>query len=124
MPTPTEPTFPDPTEPNPLGPPEVPKSTGGGRHAASVAPDGAGNEDDERFVRGAGTDADLSVLARDAAHPFDQTNGIIDRLEGDADDPERVESRLGNENVFERALAEENGDDFQRTEELTEDERP
>ncbi|WP_022901158.1 hypothetical protein [Humibacter albus] len=38
--------------------------------------------------------AGLGSLAEDAAHPFDQTNGIIDGLEGDADDPEVVEERL------------------------------
>jgi len=39
----------------------------------------------------------LSALAKDAAHPFDQTNGIVEGLEGDADDPEQVEERLDDE---------------------------
>ncbi|MEP6843810.1 MAG: hypothetical protein ABJA11_09825 [Pseudolysinimonas sp.] len=26
--------------------------------------------------------------AEDVSHPFDQTNGLVDGLEGDADDPE------------------------------------
>lgn len=42
---------------------------------------------------------DLSVLAADAAHPFDQTNGIIDGLEGDADDPEQFDERVGNDHA-------------------------
>ena len=36
----------------------------------------------------------LGDLADDAAHPFDQTNGLIDGLEGDADEPEKFEERV------------------------------
>jgi hypothetical protein len=75
-------------------------------------------------VHGTGSDADLSVLAQDVAHPFDQTNGIIDRLEGDADDPERVEERLDGDKGFEHALQDERGSDFSREEELREDQEP
>jgi len=39
----------------------------------------------------------LSALAKDAAHPFDQTNGIVEGLEGDADDPEQVDERLNDD---------------------------
>ncbi|MHA7985248.1 hypothetical protein ACX9R5_05505 [Rathayibacter sp. CAU 1779] len=112
VPTPEEPTIPTPTEPSfPTAPtpPETP--AGPGAPGAPGAPDGpqpvasadrTATDDsagDERFVRGAGSDADLSVLAADVAHPFDQTNGIIDGLEGDADDPERVEERLGDGDI-------------------------
>ncbi|NNC12141.1 hypothetical protein HII28_09665 [Planctomonas sp. JC2975] len=107
VPTPEEPTFPTPAEPTiPTGPtpPETPPVPGA--PSAPVTPDGpqpvasaesadaGGRGGDERFARGAGSEADLSVLAADVAHPFDQTNGIIDGLEGDADDPDRVEERL------------------------------
>ncbi|KQV05154.1 hypothetical protein [Leifsonia sp. Root112D2] len=34
-------------------------------------------------------DKNLGALADDVAHPFDQTNGIVEGLEGDADDPEK-----------------------------------
>jgi hypothetical protein len=37
----------------------------------------------------------LSDLA-DAGHIFDQTNGVVEGLEGDADTPEQVEKRTGN----------------------------
>jgi hypothetical protein len=131
VPTPIEPTFPDPTEPNPPSTPDVPGGSAetptpsfrgadartGGRHAASGA-------EDERFVHGEGQSGDLSVLAQDAAHPFDQTNGILDQLEGDADDPDRVESRVGSKGILGRAFEEQRGDDFGRDEELTEDEEP
>jgi len=50
------------------------------------------------------SDADLSVLAKDAAHPFDQTNGIIEGLEGNADDPDQVEERLHGEEGAGRRL--------------------
>ncbi|GAB3393232.1 hypothetical protein GCM10027568_21920 [Humibacter soli] len=50
------------------------------------------------------SEADLSVLARDAAHPFDQTNGIIEGLEGNADDPDQVEERLHGEEGAARRL--------------------
>lgn len=33
-------------------------------------------------------DKNLGALADDIAHPFDQTNGIVEGLEGDADEPE------------------------------------
>lgn len=96
-----------------------------GRHAAGAPEDSAGSEGgDERFVHGTGSKADRSVLAQDVAHPFDQTNGIIDGLEGDADDPDRVQSRLGGDNSYERAFADDKGDDFERNEELGEDEAP
>lgn len=90
LPNPEEPHLPSPDEPTAPTPPEVPGVPG--------APDGPlpadESESDDRFVRGDGSAGDLSVLARDAAHPFDQTNGIIDRLDGDADDPDKVEERL------------------------------
>lgn len=35
----------------------------------------------------------LSALADDVAHPFDQTNGIVEGLEGDADDPETINAK-------------------------------
>lgn len=37
----------------------------------------------------------LDDVADDAAHPFDQTNGMVDGLEGDADAPEHAESVTG-----------------------------
>ena len=46
----------------------------------------------------------LGSLAQDAAHPFDQTNGLIDGLEGDADDPDVVEERLREEGAKENPL--------------------
>jgi len=88
---------------------------------------GASGEDSERFVRGegaGGSEANLGSLAQDVAHPFDQTNGILDELEGDADDPDRVQERVGGENVFERAFSDREGDDFGREEEIDEDEGP
>ena len=102
IPNPTEPTVPNPDEP---GPPVVESS-------------------DERYVRGTGSPNDLSVLAEDVAHPFDQTNGIIDGLEGDADQPERVSERLGDENDFERAFDDPDEVDYDRAEETAEDEAP
>jgi hypothetical protein len=48
----------------------------------------------------------LSALAADAAHPFDQTNGIVEGLEGDADDPDKVDERLAAEP---RAAEEDHG---------------
>jgi hypothetical protein len=42
-------------------------------------------------------DANLGALAEDAAHPFDQTNGIVDGLEGNADDPDQVDERLSDQ---------------------------
>lgn len=45
-------------------------------------------------------DENLSALAQDVSHPFDQTNGIVDGLEGNADDPEQVDARTdGGEGV-------------------------
>jgi hypothetical protein len=41
------------------------------------------------------TQPDLSTLAADVAHPFDQTNGIVEGLEGDANDPEQENRREG-----------------------------
>ncbi|WP_022882459.1 hypothetical protein [Gryllotalpicola ginsengisoli] len=38
----------------------------------------------------------LSELASDAAHPFDQTNGIVEGLDGDADAPEHMDEKTGN----------------------------
>jgi hypothetical protein len=136
VPTPTEPTVPDPSGPpsddaarvlNVPGTADMPAtdSTSSGSGGSSG---GAGGEGDERFVRGegvGGSDANLGALAQDVAHPFDQTNGILEELEGDADDPDRVEERLGGENVFERAFSDrEGGDDFGREEEIDEDEGP
>jgi hypothetical protein len=39
----------------------------------------------------------LSALASDVAHPFDQTNGIVEGLEGDENDPEKADDRVGND---------------------------
>jgi len=47
------------------------------------------NENDER-------ETNLSELANDPAHPFDQTNGVVDGLGGDADAPEQADRRRGN----------------------------
>ncbi|QDZ15163.1 hypothetical protein [Humibacter ginsenosidimutans] len=91
-PVPQEPNPPSPDEPT-VPTPDEPQFGAGDEQGTSSA-----EENSERFVHGGDTEADLSVLAKDAAHPFDQTNGIIDRLEGDADDPERVEERLNPKN--------------------------
>jgi hypothetical protein len=37
----------------------------------------------------------LSEPVADAAHPFDQTNGVVEGLEGDADDPEQADKKTG-----------------------------
>lgn len=42
----------------------------------------------------AGRQANLSALNEDIAHPFDQTNGIVEGLEGDADGT--LQGELGN----------------------------
>lgn len=47
------------------------------------------NENDERQQNASGR-------ADDAAHPFDQTNGMVDGLEGDADAPEKADDATGN----------------------------
>jgi hypothetical protein len=39
-------------------------------------------------------DDGLSALAKDVSHPFDQTNGIVDGLEGNEDDPETMDEKL------------------------------
>ncbi|GAA4155531.1 hypothetical protein GCM10022286_04600 [Gryllotalpicola daejeonensis] len=39
----------------------------------------------------------LSDLASDPAHPFDQTNGMVDGLDGDADAPETVDRKTGDD---------------------------
>ena len=69
---------------------------------SSQREDDSRGEGSERFVRGdgSGSEPNLGSLAEDVAHPFDQTNGILDQLEGDADDPERVEERLGDPKAF------------------------
>jgi len=144
-PSPSEPTVPTPTEPTvpkPSGPPsddasrvlnvpgtaDMPLTEGASTGSSGSSSDGASDEDSERFVRGGGaggSEANLGALAQDVAHPFDQTNGILDELEGDANDPDRVQSRVGGENVFERAFSDrEGGDDFGREEEIDEDEGP
>lgn len=46
------------------------------------------HEDDER-------ENTQSTPTEDAAHPFDQTNGLVDGLEGDADDPEKADENTG-----------------------------
>lgn len=46
----------------------------------------SGHDDDQRKP-------DRSVLGDDVAHPFDQTNGIVEGLDGNADDPAEVEQR-------------------------------
>lgn len=56
-----------------------------GRHAAG---------DDEGRDGGG-----LSALAQDAAHPFDQTNGIVDGLDGDAGSPENADDRMDDEST-------------------------
>ncbi|MGA0567438.1 hypothetical protein ACO2Q7_08910 [Rathayibacter sp. KR2-224] len=140
VPTPSEPTFPDPSEPTtpvppstPPGPPSYAGAAGArGSSGATGTSEGlagstqAADEEagDERFERGSDSQGDLGVLAQDVAHPFDQTNGILDDLEGDADEPDRVDSRTGNESLFERAFGEPRSDDFGRNEELNEDETP
>ncbi|WP_460579608.1 hypothetical protein [Humibacter ginsengisoli] len=90
---------------------------------------GSGGDDSERFVRGEGSntsDTNLSALAEDVAHPFDQTNGILDDLEGDADDPDRVAERLGDPKAFGDAFAgsAEEGVDYSREEVIEDDEEP
>lgn len=55
------------------------------------------NANDEAGTAGQNDQAkeqNLSALGEDASHPFDQTNGIVDGLEGNADDPEEVDRRL------------------------------
>ena len=51
--------------------------------------DMSNHEDDQR-------EKNLSESANDTAHPFDQTNGMVEGLEGDADDPEKADQRTGN----------------------------
>jgi hypothetical protein len=46
--------------------------------------EGTGKERDEK----------LSALAQDVSHPFDQTNGIVEGLEGNEDEPDQVDSRM------------------------------
>ncbi|MGN6199676.1 hypothetical protein [Humibacter sp.] len=90
--------------------------------------DGSGGEGSERFVRGdvSGSEPNLGSLAEDVAHPFDQTNGILDQLEGDADDPERVQERLGDPKAFGDAFSgsAEEGVDYSREEVIEDDEEP
>jgi len=38
-------------------------------------------------------ETDLSGQTEDTAHGFDQTNGVVEGLEGDADTPEQVDKR-------------------------------
>lgn len=63
---------------------------------------GGASSDAEGRFRAPSEDEGLSALAKDAAHPFDQTNGIVDGLEGDADDPEKMDEKL-DDNDRERA---------------------
>ncbi|GAB2529410.1 hypothetical protein [Paramicrobacterium agarici] len=42
----------------------------------------------------AGRTGNLGDLT-DVGHTFDQTNGLVDGLSGDADDPENVDDRVG-----------------------------
>lgn len=59
-----------------------------GKHVADVpARDGG------RFPTSDESSSGLSALAEDMAHPFDQTNGLVDGLEGDDDDQESVNER-------------------------------
>jgi hypothetical protein len=46
------------------------------------------NDDDER-------EKHVNEPAAETAHPFDQTNGIVEGLDGDADSPEHAEERTG-----------------------------
>jgi hypothetical protein len=91
--TPQEPNPPSPAEPT-VPTPQEPQFSREHDQSADAGAQTESGDDADRFVRGDGSQSDLGVLARDAAHPFDQTNGIIDGLNGDADDPERVEERL------------------------------
>lgn len=56
-------------------------------HDERMSDETTGKNDAER-------DDNLSALAKDVAHPFDQTNGIVDGLEGNADDPDQVDKRM------------------------------
>ncbi|AYG04656.1 hypothetical protein [Gryllotalpicola protaetiae] len=49
------------------------------------------SENDER-------EKDWGEQDADAAHPFDQTNGIVEGLEGDADSPEEADKKTENVN--------------------------
>jgi hypothetical protein len=56
-------------------------------------------QDDRADAPGEGADFaagedGISALAPDVSHPFDQTNGIVDGLEGNADDPETMDEKL------------------------------
>jgi hypothetical protein len=48
------------------------------------------SENDER-------EKSLSEPENDTAHPFDQTNGIVEGLEGDADSPEQADRKTAND---------------------------
>ncbi|WP_308465204.1 hypothetical protein [Rathayibacter soli] len=72
------------------------ETNGGGSHPQDskgkhVADDQA--HDDGRFATSNQSSTGLSALAADMAHPFDQTNGLVDGLEVDHDDPENVDKR-------------------------------
>jgi hypothetical protein len=62
---------------------EIRRDAAQGKHADTQGRFETANEQDEG----------LSALARDVAHPFDQTNGLVDGLEGEEDDPEKVNER-------------------------------
>ncbi|SEB61210.1 hypothetical protein SAMN04489806_1283 [Paramicrobacterium humi] len=59
-----------------------------GKHAGDVDP-----QDAERDESTATEDGNLGSLS-DVGHTFDQTNGLVDGLEGNADDPDKVDERL------------------------------
>lgn len=61
----------------------------GDRNAQDEQADAVGDEAES----GTGNEG-LGALAKDVAHPFDQTNGIVDGLEGDEDDPEKMDEKL------------------------------
>lgn len=69
-----------------------------------------GTNDGTNDVAGDKRNPNLGAANENDAHPFDQTNDIVDGLEGDADDPEVVEQRQDTDESV-NPLTGQHGDD-------------